>query len=104
MRPRHGDKLPGSIEPDGVVPQRSKVTEVTTGSATEIKNRIRRLALYRIEECQIILADIVVSRTIRESPREPFVIRDRRCAEAADLFGIVRFWSAAHRLSRFPIL
>ena len=96
MRPRHGDELPGSIEPDRFVPQRSKVTEVAAGSATEIKYQIRRLALYRIKECQVVLADIVVSRAVPESPYEPIVIRDRRCAEAADLFRIVRFWNAAH--------
>jgi hypothetical protein len=36
-----------SIEPNGFVPQGSKVTEIATGSATEIKNRIRRLGLYQ---------------------------------------------------------
>ncbi len=89
MRARHGNELLGSIEPDGFMPQGSKVPEIATGSATDVKNRIRRLALDRIQEYQIVLADTVVLRTVTESPREPIVIRDRRCAEVADLFRIV---------------
>jgi hypothetical protein len=71
------------------MPQGPKVTEIATGSATEVKNRIRRPALDRIKERQVVLADIVVLRAVPESPREPIVIRDRRCAEPADLFRIV---------------
>src|SRR5260221_9147165 len=102
MRARHGDELLRSIEPHGFVPhgfvpQGSKVTEIAAGSTTQIKNRIRRVALYRIEECRIILADIVVSRTVPESPGEPIVIRDRRVGEAPDLFRIIPSWGATHR-------
>jgi hypothetical protein len=71
MRARHGNELLRSIEPDGFVSQGSKVTEIAAGSAAEIKNRIRRLALYRVEESAVILADIVVSRTVPEGPCEP---------------------------------
>ncbi len=98
MRASHGDKLLRSIEPHGFVPQGSKVTEIAAGSTTQIKNRIRRVALYRIEECRIILADIVVSRTVPESPGEPIVIRDRRVGEAPDLFRIIPSWGAAHHI------
>ena len=103
MRARHGDELLRSIEPHGFVPhgfvpQGSKVTEIAAGSTTQIKNRIRRVALYRIEECRIILADIVVSRTVPESPGEPIVIRDRRVGEAPDLFRIIPSWGAAHHI------
>jgi hypothetical protein len=89
MRAGHGNELLRSIEPDGFMPQGSKVTEIATGPATEVKNRIRWAALDRIEECQVVLTDIVVLRTVPESPRESIVIRDRRCAEVADLFRIV---------------
>jgi len=78
MRARHGDELPRSVEPHGFVPQGSEVTEITAGSTTKIKDGKRRLALYRIKECRVILADIVVSRAVLESPGEPIVIRDRR--------------------------
>ena len=104
MRLRHDDKLPRSIEPHGFVPQRSKVAEIAPGSATEIKNRMRRITLYRIEECRVILADIVVSRTGPEGSREPIVIRDRRLAEEADLFHIIWFSGAAHRQLILPII
>src|SRR5271166_1276026 len=105
MRARHGNELLRSIEPDGFMPQGSKVTEIATGSATKIKNRIRGLALYRIKECQVVLADIVVLRPVPKSLRKPIVIRDRRCAEAAELFRIVRSPGASHRPpSMFPIL
>src|SRR5580704_10106743 len=100
MRARHGNELLRSIEPHGFVPQGSKVTEIAAGSAAEIKNRIRRVALYRIEECRVILADIVVSRTVPEGPCEPIVIRDRRFAEAPDLFRIIQSSGAAHRPCR----
>ena len=104
MRARHGDELLSSIEPHGFVPQGSKVTEIAAGSATEIKNRIRRFALYRIEECRVVLADIVVSRTVPEGSCEPIVIRDRRLAEAPDLFQIIWYSGAAHRPSILPLI
>src|ERR1700680_4719837 len=100
MRARHHDELLRSIEPNGFMPQRSKVAEVAARSATEIKNRIRRFALYRIEECSVILADIVVSRTVPEGPCEPIVIRDRRFAEAPDFFRIIQSSGAVHRPCR----
>jgi hypothetical protein len=62
------------------------MTEIATGSATEIEDGIRRVALYRIEECGVVLADIVVSRAVPESPGEPVIIRDRCVREAPDLF------------------
>jgi hypothetical protein len=78
MRARHGDELLGSVKPYGFVPQGSEVTQISAGSTTEIKDRIRRLALYRVEECCVILADIVVSCPVPKSPGKPIVIRDRR--------------------------
>ena len=83
---RHGDEFPRSIKPYGFVPQRSKVAEIAPGSATEIKDSVGWITLYGIEECRVILADIVVSRTVPEGWGEPIVKRDRRLAEAADLF------------------
>src|SRR5947207_14597132 len=97
MRARHGNELLRAIKPHGFVPQGSKVIEIAPGSATEIKNRIRRGTLYRIEECRVILADIVVSRTVPEGPCESIVIGDRRFAEAPDLFRIIPSSGAAHR-------
>src|SRR5437868_14040586 len=82
VRLRHGDKLARSIEAHGFVPQRSKVNEVAAGSAPKIQDRIGRLTLYRIEQGRVILADIVVSRTVPEGAREPIVIRNRRLSEA----------------------
>ena len=78
MRARHGDELLRPVEPHGFVPQRAEVTQIAAGSATKVKNGLRRVALYRIKECRVILADIVVSRAVPESPGEPIVIRDRR--------------------------
>src|SRR3984893_15453388 len=100
MRARHGNELPRSVEPHGFVPQGSKVTEIAAGSATEIKYRIRRVALYRVEECSVILADIVVSRAVPESLCEPIIIRDRRFAEAPELFRYIKSSGAAHRPCR----
>src|SRR5215204_7824509 len=88
MRPRHGNELLRSIESNGFVPQRSEVAKIAAGSATEIKDAVGRVTLYGIEECRVILADIVVSRTVPESSGEPIVKRDRRLAEVADLFRI----------------
>src|SRR5712671_1895556 len=102
MRPRHGNELLRSVEPDGFVPQGSKVTEIAAGSATEIKDRIRRIALHRIEECRVILADIVVSRTVPEGPCEPIIICDRRFAEAPDLVRIIESSGTAHRATQSP--
>ena len=60
---------------------------------------MRWMTLYRTEERRVILADIVMSRTVPEGSREPIVIRDRRLAEAPDLFDIIWFSGAAHRSS-----
>jgi hypothetical protein len=97
MCPRHGDELPRSIEPHGFVPPRSEVAEIAAGATTEIKDRVRRVTLYGIEECPVILADIVVSRTVPEGSGEPIVKRDRRLGDAADLFRIMEFSGAAHQ-------
>jgi hypothetical protein len=61
------------------------VTEIAARSATEIKDRIRWVALYRGEECRIILGNIVISRTLPELPRETIIKRDCRFA-VPDLF------------------
>ena len=102
MCSRHRDELPRSIEPNGFVPERSEVAKIPAGSATEIKDPVGRVTLYGIEQCRIILADIVVSRTVPEGSGEPIVKRDRRLAEAADLFRIMWFSSAAHQ-NRAPV-
>src|SRR5215831_6283720 len=44
-------------------------------SGRGFKDRIRRFALYRVEERSVILADIVVSRPVPESTGKPIVIR-----------------------------
>jgi hypothetical protein len=103
MRARHGDEVLRSVEPHGLVPQGSEMTEIATGSTTKIKNGKRRLALYRIEECCLILADIVVSRAVPESPREPIVIRDRRVREPLEVIRVIPSGGPAHRRSTFPI-
>src|ERR1041384_4319244 len=101
MRPRHGDELPRSIDPDGFVPQGSKVTEIAAGSASEIKDRIRRLAVYRLEERRVILADIVVPRTVPERSCKSVIIREGRFANVPELFRGVQRWGAFHRPSIF---
>ena len=102
MCSRHRGELPRSIESDGFVPQRSEVPKITAGSATEIKDTVGRVTLYGIEECRVILADIVVSRTVPEGSGEPIVKRDRRLAKAADLFRLTWFLSATHQ-NRAPV-
>ena len=78
MRARHSDELLRSVEPHGFVPQETEVDEIPAGSAAKIKDRIRRVTLYRVEERRVILADVMVSRACPESLGEPIVIRDRR--------------------------
>src|SRR5688572_1215440 len=86
VRPRHHDELLRPIKPHGVVAQGPEVAEIAARPATEIKDRIRRVALDSGEECRIILADIVVSRSLPEIPCEPIIKRDCRFAGAADSF------------------
>ncbi|MGB9646890.1 MAG: hypothetical protein WCB44_17475 [Stellaceae bacterium] len=52
--------------------------EIPAGSAAKIKDRIRRVTLYRVEERRVVLADIMVSCALPESPGKLIVIRDRR--------------------------
>ena len=77
MRARHGHEMLRSVEPYGFVPQGSEVTEIPPGSTTKIKDGIRRVALYRVEECRVVLVDIVVSRAVPKGPGKSIVIRDR---------------------------
>src|SRR4051812_2977319 len=102
MRACHSNELPRSVMPHGFVPQGTKVTEIAPGSATEIEDRVRWVTLDGLEECRVILADIVVSCAVPELPCELIVISDRRFAEAPDLFRIIRIAAAAHRASMFP--
>ena len=76
---------------------RNSTTSEDANSATEIKDTVGRVTLYRFEECRVILADIVIPRTVPEGSGEPIVKRDRRLAEAADLFRITWFLGAAHQ-------
>src|SRR5438874_12161161 len=85
MCSRHRGELPRSTESDGFVLQRSEVGKITAGSATEIKDAAGRVTLYSIEECRVILAHIVVSRTVPDCSGAPSVTLDRRPANAADL-------------------
>ena len=101
MRARHGHKLPRSVEPHGFVPQGSKVAEIPAGSTTKIKDGIRRVALYRVEECRVVLVDIVVSRAVPESLGKSIVIRDRRVREAPNLLRVIPSGGAAHRPPMF---
>ena len=103
MRARHGHELPRSVEPHGFVPQGSEVPEIPAGSTTKIKDGIRRVALYCVEECRVVLVDIVVSRAVPESPGKSIVIRDRRIREAPDLFRVILSRGAAHRPPMFSI-
>ena len=96
MRARHGHKLPRSIEPHGFVPQGSKVAEIPAGSTTKIKDRIRRVAFYRVDECRVVLVDIVVSRAVPESLGKSIVIRDRRVREAPNLLRVIPSGGAVH--------
>ena len=59
MRARHRDEFLRSVEPHGFVPQGSEVAEIPAGPTTKIKDRIRRVALYRVEKRCVVLADIV---------------------------------------------
>src|SRR3954468_11062253 len=83
-------------------PNDRKYPKITAGSATEIKDTVWRITLYGIEECRVILADIVVSRAVPEGLGEPIVKRDRRLPETADLFRITWFFSTAHH-NRAPV-
>src|SRR3954469_13617804 len=103
MRARHGDELLRSLEPHSFVPQGSEITEIAAGSATEIEDRVWWITLNGLEECRVILADIVVSCAVPELPCEPIVISNRHFAEAPGLFRTVQTVAAAHRSSMFPI-
>ena len=60
------------------------------------------ITLNGLEECRVILADIMVWCPVPELPCQPIVISDRRFAEAPDLFRTIRIAAAAHRTSMFP--
>src|SRR4051812_7845957 len=102
MRACHGNELLRSVEPHGFVSQRSEITEIAAGSAAEIEDRVWWVALDGLEECRVILADIVMSCAVPELPCEPIIISDRRFAEALNLYRTIRFAAAAHRPSMFP--
>ncbi len=71
IRARHGHELQRSLEPHGFVPQGSEVMQIPAGTTTKIEDGVRRVvALDRVEECRVVLADIVVPRAVPESPGE----------------------------------
>jgi hypothetical protein len=101
MRACHGHELQRSVEPHGFVPQGPEVSEIPPGSTTKIKDGIRRVALYRVEECRVILVDIVVSRAVPKSPGKSIVIRYRRVREAPNLLRVIASGGATHRPPMF---
>ena len=67
LRSCRGDKLLRPVEPDGLVPQGSEVAEIAARSTTKIKDRMRWVALYRVEERRVVLADIVIARASQKA-------------------------------------
>src|SRR6266446_9004270 len=102
MQARHGHELQRSVEPHGFVPRGSEVTEIPAGSTTKIKYGIRRVALYRVEECRVVLVDIVVSCAVPKSPGKSIVIRDRRVREAPNLLRVIPSGGAVDQPPMFP--
>jgi hypothetical protein len=111
VRSRHDDELLRPIKPHGIVAQGPEVAEIAAPSATEIKDRIRRLALYSGEESRIILADIVVSCSLPEIARKPIIKRNCRFIRSSGLslnLPSGRLWcriwrSSARSQARAPI-
>src|SRR3546814_9731011 len=58
---RHGHEFLGPVQAHGIMSQCTKMAEVPTGSTTQIKDGVRRIALNRVQERCVVLADIVRS-------------------------------------------
>jgi len=66
---RPGDKRRGTFQPDRSVTERGKRLEIAPGSAAEIEDFERRIALDVLQQSRDVVADIVVARARARNPR-----------------------------------
>ena len=84
---RHRGEARGAFQADRDVAELGENLEVAPGSAAEIEDRERRLALDEAQQRGDVLADVVVARALPEFLRAPVVMLQR---EAGDFFQILR--------------
>ena len=74
---RHLDQFLGSVQANGLVAQRLEIAEISARPAAQINDAKGGLALDRLQECCMVLADIVVSGAIPVGLGHPIVVPDR---------------------------
>jgi hypothetical protein len=73
---RHGREFRRPIQAHGIMSQCAKMAEIPTWSTTQIKDGVRRIALDRVEERCVVLADIVIACALPEGVGQPIVMGD----------------------------
>ena len=73
---RHGHEFLRPVQAHGIMSQCTKMAEIPTWSATQVKDGVRRIALNRVEQRCVVLADIVIPCAIPERVGQPIVVGD----------------------------
>ncbi len=92
----HGDKRRRSVEADGLVAERVEVAEIPARSATQIENRVRRMAFYRIQKRYIVLADVMTSGSFPIGPSRPVIMHDRYLRNLPQVLGVQLSYVSHH--------
>ena len=81
----HGHEFLRPVQAHGIMAQCTKMAEIPAWPATQIKDGARRIALDRVEERCVVLADIVIPCAIPERVGQPIVLGDGNRGEPTRL-------------------
>jgi hypothetical protein len=89
---RHGHEFLRPVQAHGIMSQCTKMAEIPTGSTTQIKDGVRRIALNRVQERCVVLADIVIPSAIPERVGQPIVMGDGNRGKPSQLPAADQRW------------
>ena len=81
---RHGNERARAVEADDLVAERGEPAQVPAGPASQVEDRVGRLALHRPEQGLDVLADVVVGGAAAVGRRNAVIFRN------CDSSGLVR--------------
>ena len=73
---RHGHEFLRPVQAHGIMSQCTKMAEIPTWSTPQIKDGVRRIALNRVQERCVVLANIMIPCAIPECVGQPIVMGD----------------------------
>ncbi len=80
-RSGHLDETRGSVEPDGLVPERSKVGQIAAGATAEVEQCEGGRTFDRAKERRVILGNVVGAGSLLKRLRRGVIVGERAGGE-----------------------